>query len=101
MVVLDFKRARKFTSIQAGCGKYIFRVFATENKIDIAVFDYFSPNPLNRLLVRRVNNSLVVDIGGGMSVWFSRLAFIRCMQGMFDDCPAEDIRTIFDTVFEA
>ena len=100
MIILDFKKARKFTSIEVSANKYIFRVFATENKIDIAVFDSFSPNPLNRLLVRRVNSELVVDIGDGMYVAFgSNSVFIRCMQGVFDDCPAEDIRSIFDTVF--
>ena len=102
MIIKDFKKARKFITLEAICGKYVFHVFANDCKMNVAVFDHsFQKNPLYRFCVCPDSNSnaLVLDLGDGVVVSFDNDAFIRCMEGVFDDCPAEDIKTIFDTMF--
>lgn len=102
MIIKDFKKTRNFTSLEAICGKYVFHVLATGSKMDIAVFDHsFRKNPLYRFCVCTdfKSNALVLNIGDGVVVSFDNDAFIRCMEDVFDDCPAEDIKTIFDTMF--
>ena len=101
MIIKDFKKARKFTSLEAICGKYVFHVFATDSKVDIAVFDAsFRTSPLYFFQLRPSFDALVLDLGDGLTVSFKDNAdFIECMQTAFDDCPADDIRSIFETMF--
>ena len=101
MIIKDFKKARKFTSLEAICGKYVFHVFATNSKVDIAVFDAsFRTSPLYFFQLRPSFDALILDLGDGLTVSFKDNAdFIECMQVSFDDCPADDIKTILDTMF--
>lgn len=101
MIIRDFKRARKFTSIEAICGKYVFHVFANDSKMDIAVFEHsFKTGPLYFFQLRPSFDALVLDLGDGLTVSFNdNTDFIECMQVSFDDCPAGDIRSIFETMF--
>ena len=101
MIIKDFKKARKFTSIEAICGNYVFHIFANDSKMDVAVFDHsFRKNPLYRFYVCHdfKSNTLALNLGYGYIVSFNNDAFIRCMEGVFDDCPAGDIRSIFETM---
>ena len=100
MIIKDFKKARKFTSLEAICGKYVFHVFADDSKMDIAVFDpSFRTRPLYFFQLRPSFNALVLDLGDGLTVSFNDNAdFIECMQVAFDECPSDDIRTIFETM---
>ena len=103
MIIKDFKKARKFTSLEAICGKYVFHVLATDSKMDIAVFEHsFKTRPLYFFQLRPSFDALVLDLGDGLTVSFNdNVDFIECMQVAFDDCPADDIKTIFDTMFYA
>lgn len=100
MIIKDFKKARKFTSLEAICGKYVFHVLATDSKIGIAVFDHsFRTSPLYFFQLRPSFDTLVLDLGDGLTVSFNdNNDFISCMQTAFDDCPAGDIRSIFETM---
>ena len=101
MIIRDFKKAHKFTSLEAICGKYVFHVLATDSKVDIAVFDHsFKTSPLYFFQLRPSFDALVLDLEDGLTVSFKDNAdFIECMQVSFDDCPADDIRSIFETMF--
>lgn len=101
MIIKDFKKARKFTSLEAICGKYVFHVFATNSKVDIAVFDAsFRTSPLYFFQLRPSFDALILDLGDGLTVSFNdNNDFISCMQTAFDDCPSDDIRSIFETMF--
>ena len=101
MIIKDFKKAHKFTRLEAICGKYVFHVLATDSKMDIAVFEHsFKTRPLYFFQLRPSFDAIVLDLGDGLTVSFNDNAdFIECMQVAFDDCPADDIKTIFDTMF--
>lgn len=101
MIICDFKKTRKFTSMEAICGKYVFHVFANASNMDIAVFDHsFRKSPLYFFQLRPSFDALILDLGDGLTVSFNNNAdFIECMQVAFDDCPADDIKTIFETMF--
>ena len=100
MIIKDFKKARKFTSLEAICGKYVFHVLATDSKMDIAVFEHsFKTSPLYFFQLRPSFDALVLDLDDGLTVSFRDNAdFIECMQVSFDECPSDDIRSIFETM---
>lgn len=102
MIIRDFYR-RKNTVLEASTSGLIFHVsLENNNMLRVLIFsDTEHPERLNYFKVYLNNNSLVLQFeDDGITVSFSDNAdFIRCMQVTFDECPADDVKTIFDTMF--
>lgn len=99
MIIREFYRGKKHTTLEVASGKLIFNVSMDDKKI--SVFVYSNETTPQRLNYFTLNNALVLQFeGDGITVSFSdKDDFISCMQTAFDDCPSDDIRSIFETMF--
>lgn len=99
MIIREFYRGKKHTTLEVASGKLIFNVSMDDKKMLVLVYSN-EPTP-QRLNYFTLSNSLVLQFeGDGITVSFRDNAdFVECMQATFDECPAEDIKTIFDTMF--
>lgn len=99
MIIREFYRGKKHTTLEVASGKLIFNVTMDDKKMSVFVYSN-EPTP-QRLNYFTLSNSLVLQFeGDGLTVSFNdNNDFISCMQTAFDDCPAGDIRSIFETMF--